>query len=337
MAILARTVPVAQAALFLGTWALCYGLATGLGHVPFFLPMISDCLVLPPEGNIARFGMVTSIDLLLINVFLTYRWLKLAGPARERPCNPLLSARVDCGLGLVASALGMMPMVVNEDEEGRRASPCSGAEAENATGWCNATRGAIPFDGICFEKLSGAFQWHSVCALLFFLLFLVYIIRTTIHCEYLRRHPPLAAAVAPPSLRSVQIKATAALVFCVALVGAESGHRPSSSITARTWTATCEWVAALCVEAFVLSTALDYSHVGLDALCSGEAEDTRHSLLQVAADQSAAAAAAAAAGTTGSNNSSRLSGGDRAVWSIQDAAQPLGSDLSHKLTPYPPP
>lgn len=28
---------------------LCYGIAVGLGHVKAWLPMISDCAVLPPE------------------------------------------------------------------------------------------------------------------------------------------------------------------------------------------------------------------------------------------------------------------------------------------------
>eukprot|EP01051_Picozoa_sp_SAG22_P005257 SAG22_NODE_306_length_12671_cov_14.743239_9_plen_182_part_00 len=142
MPTLARTVPQLEAALFLGTWAACYAIAFGLGHVEPVLPMISDCLVLPPEGPVSRWGMVTAVNLLAANVLLTYRWLRraeragralLAGgaaplaPSSEssaagRARAGCASARVDCALGLAAVLCGVFPMVVNEMEEVRQRS-----------------------------------------------------------------------------------------------------------------------------------------------------------------------------------------------------------------------
>lgn len=39
MPILARVVPTLQGVLMLGTWAICYIIATSLGHVPYWLPV----------------------------------------------------------------------------------------------------------------------------------------------------------------------------------------------------------------------------------------------------------------------------------------------------------
>lgn len=42
-----------------GSLLLCYALATTLGHVPVFLPMISDCFVSAPEKWVSRLAVVT--------------------------------------------------------------------------------------------------------------------------------------------------------------------------------------------------------------------------------------------------------------------------------------
>ena len=42
-----------------GSLLLCYALATSLGHVPVFLPMISDCFVSAPEKWVSRLAVVT--------------------------------------------------------------------------------------------------------------------------------------------------------------------------------------------------------------------------------------------------------------------------------------
>lgn len=138
MPILARTVPLVEAALFLGTWTVCYTVALGLGHVEPLLPMISDCLVLPPEGPISRWGMVTAINFLALNALLTHRWLRWAeaeaGTAAqaEQPASLACRARrgcvsgwVDLVLGLAAVLCGVFPMVVNELEEGLAPRRCN--------------------------------------------------------------------------------------------------------------------------------------------------------------------------------------------------------------------
>ena len=64
---------------------MCYATAVSLGHVEPLLPMISDCLVLPPEGPLARWGLVTAVNLLALNVLLTRRWLRWPWAALSQP------------------------------------------------------------------------------------------------------------------------------------------------------------------------------------------------------------------------------------------------------------
>ena len=58
--------------IILGTVFLCYGLAVGLGHVPAWLPMISDCAVEAPEKYPFRMGIVVGAFLLVFEVVAVY-------------------------------------------------------------------------------------------------------------------------------------------------------------------------------------------------------------------------------------------------------------------------
>jgi len=59
----------------LGTIFLCYFIAVSQGHVPVWIPMISDCAVYPPESYFFRGGMISSAVLLnIVTIFmLCYR------------------------------------------------------------------------------------------------------------------------------------------------------------------------------------------------------------------------------------------------------------------------
>ena len=58
--------------LIAGTILLCYALAVGLGHVPAWLPMISDCAVEAPERYPFRMGIVLGAFLLGLEVVAVY-------------------------------------------------------------------------------------------------------------------------------------------------------------------------------------------------------------------------------------------------------------------------
>ena len=67
-----RTWVVQGASVILTTIFVCYGIAVYLGHVPAWLPMISDCAVLPPEKYLFRLGIVTGAIFLAIESKLIY-------------------------------------------------------------------------------------------------------------------------------------------------------------------------------------------------------------------------------------------------------------------------
>ena len=65
---------VAQgASVILSTLLICYGTAVYLGHVPAWLPVISDCGALPPEKYVFRLGLVTGAVFLAIESKLIYQ------------------------------------------------------------------------------------------------------------------------------------------------------------------------------------------------------------------------------------------------------------------------
>eukprot|EP00013_Stygamoeba_regulata_P013364 CAMPEP_0177669752 /NCGR_PEP_ID=MMETSP0447-20121125/23654_1 /TAXON_ID=0 /ORGANISM="Stygamoeba regulata, Strain BSH-02190019" /LENGTH=278 /DNA_ID=CAMNT_0019176731 /DNA_START=132 /DNA_END=967 /DNA_ORIENTATION=- len=66
----ARTVAIAGGTVATTSILTCYFTAVALGHVPLWLPMISDCGVEKPERYLFRFGLVTSALLLCLNSFI---------------------------------------------------------------------------------------------------------------------------------------------------------------------------------------------------------------------------------------------------------------------------
>lgn len=96
---------VQGATIILSTIFVCYGIAVYLGHVPVWLPMISDCAVLPPEKYLFRLGMVTGAIYLGIDSELLYRADK-----------SFTRSRLGLVLGII-SAVGLSVVgVVNEKE-----------------------------------------------------------------------------------------------------------------------------------------------------------------------------------------------------------------------------
>lgn len=88
------------------TILLCYTLAASLGHVPAWLPMISDCAVLPPEKYPFRWGIVLSAALMGIQSVLVYGANK-----------PYSKSKVALVVGVLASFCLSVIGVVNEDED----------------------------------------------------------------------------------------------------------------------------------------------------------------------------------------------------------------------------
>ena len=89
-----------------GTILLCYALAVGLGHVPAWLPMISDCAVEAPESYPFRMGMVLGAFLTGLEVVAVYNSDRVF--SKSKLCL-YLGCLASVGLGIVG--------VVNEKED----------------------------------------------------------------------------------------------------------------------------------------------------------------------------------------------------------------------------
>ena len=88
------------------TILLCYVLAVVNGHVPIWLPMISDCAVNAPEKYPFRLGIVIGASLLALQAVATYyvnQSSKLSKPMA------VMAIIASSGLAVVG--------VVNEDED----------------------------------------------------------------------------------------------------------------------------------------------------------------------------------------------------------------------------
>ena len=90
----------------LGAIFLCYALAVSLGHVPAWLPMISDCAVLPPEKYTFRWGFVIGAMLLGAQNVLIY--------GADKPYS---RSKTSLTLGLLAAFCLSVVGVVNEVED----------------------------------------------------------------------------------------------------------------------------------------------------------------------------------------------------------------------------
>ena len=87
------------------TILLCYTLAVVNGHVPAWLPMISDCAVYAPEKYPFRLGIVIGASLLAFQVVNTYNVNKSSALAK-----PMAVMAVFASAGLATVG------VVNERE-----------------------------------------------------------------------------------------------------------------------------------------------------------------------------------------------------------------------------
>ena len=89
--------------VFSVTILLCYGLAVGYGHVPAWLPMISDCAVQPPEKYPFRVGIIFGASLIAAQVLLVF------GESKQR-------SRCSLVMGLIGAFCLSVVGAVNEDE-----------------------------------------------------------------------------------------------------------------------------------------------------------------------------------------------------------------------------
>ena len=292
MPILAQVVPKAQACFMLGTWATCYVVATSLGHVPYWLPMISDCLVFSPEGPLSRWGLVTAQNLLVLNVVLIFRYQRRCTAQLPPNAVPwplagcLMSDHVDFAVGLLAAFCGLQPLVVNEFEEGLEwrtcdhQAPVGSPTGFDANGDCNISATCVPpavsLEGgaICLGKHHGSFHWHSDFAAAYIVLLMpIYVCRLTARAVYLRQRGVPDA----PSQRSINAKLVISAVYVAILCFAFtlSGAWKERKV----WTAFSEWIAVLCITCFILTTSADFGDRAytLDQLLTGaplEGDDT---------------------------------------------------------------
>ena len=63
---------VQGSAIILATIFSCYGIAVSLGHVPVWLPMISDCGVYAPEKYLFSYGLITGAVFAFAEAVLLY-------------------------------------------------------------------------------------------------------------------------------------------------------------------------------------------------------------------------------------------------------------------------
>jgi len=105
-------VSISAASLGTFTIGLCYYLAVSLGHVPAWLPMISDCAVNAPEKYPFRIGMIVSPCLIFVNASLYYFFVGGSAFGGRRVADKV--ALILCGI----SSVGLMVVgAVNEQED----------------------------------------------------------------------------------------------------------------------------------------------------------------------------------------------------------------------------
>ena len=92
---------VQGATIVLATIFSCYGIAVSLGHVPVWLPMISDCGVYAPEKYLFRLGLVTGSIFLHAESFLLYNADKAFSNSRLSMILSLLSSMGMAVVGVV--------------------------------------------------------------------------------------------------------------------------------------------------------------------------------------------------------------------------------------------
>lgn len=84
----------------LSTVLLCYALAVSYGHVPIWLPMISDCAIEAPEKYPFRLGIIIGGFLLAVQAVITYNANKSSQLATTRFALALIAS---AGLAVVGA------------------------------------------------------------------------------------------------------------------------------------------------------------------------------------------------------------------------------------------
>ena len=110
-----RTWVIQGTSVILTTIFLCHGIAVYLSHVPAWLPMISNCAVLPPETKyLFRLGIVTGSIFLAIESKLIYH-----------ANQSFTYSKFGLILGMI-SAMGLSIVgVVNEENNGIHTMYCN--------------------------------------------------------------------------------------------------------------------------------------------------------------------------------------------------------------------
>lgn len=96
---IAGSIVVRTSAIFgFGTIMLCYIIAVSLGHVPAWLPMISDCAVDKPERYPFRIGIITAASLLALGAYSFYCYLHTStlGGIKDSDKVAVVIAAVSC-------------------------------------------------------------------------------------------------------------------------------------------------------------------------------------------------------------------------------------------------
>lgn len=96
-----RCFVVQGSAIVLATIFSCYGIAVSLGHVPVWLPMISDCGVHAPEKYLFSYGLITGSVFVFAECILLYH---AEGKAFSNSrLSLILSLVASVGMGVVGA------------------------------------------------------------------------------------------------------------------------------------------------------------------------------------------------------------------------------------------
>jgi len=102
----ARSVTIIAASMSTLTILTCYAIAVYLGHVPAWLPMISDCALNPPEMYLFRLGMISSAIFLQLNSLLMFFYLNSQDFGKRQTSDTfgIVIVSIAClGLGIVGA------------------------------------------------------------------------------------------------------------------------------------------------------------------------------------------------------------------------------------------
>lgn len=107
-------VPLVTALLPLAAIHACYLIAAHLGHVPWCIPYLDNCVHISatgregPEAHVFRATIIPTAVLVMLYWRLGYEWLRALGSRARRTNRTMLGLGLSAGLGLVvyASVLG---------------------------------------------------------------------------------------------------------------------------------------------------------------------------------------------------------------------------------------